>query len=146
MSNLNLNKVVIGGRMTADPELKTTTNGTSVCAFTVAVNRKASSASGEKQTDFLNCVAWRQTAEFVSKYFRKCSSICVIGSVQTRSYTDRNDQKRVATEIIIDEALFVDSKSETPSAPIATPPQSNYVPDAYKTSFEAVSDDDDLPF
>ncbi len=111
MSNLNLNKVILGGRLTADPELKTTPSGVSVCQFGLAVNRKYSK-EGEQNTDFINCVAWRATAEFISRYFRKGSSLCIVGNIQTRSYTDKDGIKRNVTEVIVDEAMFVDSKGE----------------------------------
>ena len=117
MANFNFNKVILGGRLTADPELKTTPSGISVTSFTVAVNRNYRSKSGEEpQADFLNVTAWRQTAEFITRYFRKASSICVVGSIQTRSWVDQNGQKRFATEIVADEAFFVDAKSESPLA------------------------------
>lgn len=96
MANFNFNKVIMGGRLTADPELKTTPSGVSVTSFTVAVNRNYRSKSGEEpQADFINVTAWRQTAEFISRYFRKASSICIVGSIQTRSFwTDNQGQKR----------------------------------------------------
>ena len=135
MANFNLNKVILGGRLTANAELKTTPSGVAVCSFTLAVNRKTAKDK-EAQTDFIKCVAWRQTAEFISTYFSKGSSICVIGSIQTRSWTDQNNQKCFATEVIVDEANFVDSKNEsTPSAPANVAPQ-----------FEEVSSDEELPF
>lgn len=144
MSNLNLNKVVLGGRLTADPELKQTTSGISVCSFSLAVNRKFQ-REGEQQTDFISCVAWRNTAEFISKYFKKGSSLCIVGSIQTRTWTDQNNQKRYATEVIIDEAMFVDSKSDGGQAP-----SGGYIPDAYTApaapKFEEQNPDDDLPF
>lgn len=118
MANLNLNKVVLAGRLTADPELKTTQSGVSVCSFTLAINRKYSKE--KQETDFINCIAWRSTAEFISKYFGKGSSLCATGSIQTRSWQDQNGQKRYATEVIVDEAMFVDSKSEV-STNNATP-------------------------
>ncbi len=110
MANFNFNKVILGGRLTADPELKTTPGGVSVTVFTVAVNRR----SAKEFADFLNVIAWRQTAEFVTRYFRKASSICVVGSVQSRSWTDKNGVKQFATEIVADEAYFVDKLSEAP--------------------------------
>lgn len=117
MANFNFNKVILGGRLTADPELKTTPSGISVTSFTVAVNRRFGGKNGEDtQADFFNVTAWRQTAEFVTRYFRKASSICVVGSIQTRSWTDQSGQKRFATEIVADEAYFVDAKSESPIA------------------------------
>ncbi|MBE6723999.1 MAG: single-stranded DNA-binding protein [Ruminococcaceae bacterium] len=170
MANFNFNKVILGGRLTADPELKTTPSGISVTSFTVAVNRNYRSKSGEEpQADFLNVTAWRQTAEFITRYFRKASSICVVGSIQTRSWTDQNGQKRFATEIVADEAFFVDAKSESPLAVQqaaagyqAAAQAPSYVPDGYSAAgnansagsyqntnapkFEDLSDDEELPF
>ena len=123
MANLNLNKAIIGGRLTADPELKTTPSGLSVTTFTVAVNRRTAKAGETPQADFINVTAWRQTAEFITKYFRKASSICIVGSIQTRSWTDQQGQKRFATEIVADEAYFVDSKSEIASTAFQNPAQ-----------------------
>lgn len=144
MANFNFNKVILGGRMTADPELKQTTSGLPVCSFSLAVNRKFQK-EGEQQADFINCVAWRQTAEFISRYFKKGSSICVVGSIQTRTWTDTNNQKRYATEVIVDEAMFVDSKSDGGQAQ-----PGGYVPEAYTEpatpKFEELSTDSDLPF
>ncbi len=139
MSNLNLNKSVLAGRLTADVELKTTQSGISVCSFTLAVNRRYQ-ADGQQQTDFINCVAWRQTAEFISKYFRKGSSLCITGSIQTRSWTDNSNQKRYATEVVVDEAMFVDSKNEGE----AYPAPSFSAPS--EISYEDIKIDDDLPF
>ncbi len=147
MANLNLNKVVLGGRLTADPELKQTTSGIPVCSFSIAVNRRFQK-EGEQNTDFINCQAWRNTAEFISKYFRKGSSLCVTGSIQTRSWTDNNGQKRYATEVVVDEAMFVDSKNTAQQA--ETTNHDSYIPEAYKgqqtAKFEAVQEDDGLPF
>ena len=138
MANLNLNKVILGGRLTADVELKQTPSGVSVCQFSLAINRKYSK-EGEQATDFINCVAWRSTAEFISKYFRKGSSLCVGGSIQTRSWTDKNGQKRSTTEVVVDEAMFVDSKSDGGAAqPSNNEPQ--------QPNFEELGADDDLPF
>lgn len=120
MANFNFNKATIGGRLTADPELKTTTGGTEVVSFTVAVTRRFAPKEGEaQQTDFINVTAWRKTAEMVSKYFRKGSSICIVGSIQTRSWTDNEGKKRYATEVVADEVYFVDSKSESDGGSIA---------------------------
>lgn len=147
MANLNLNKVILGGRLTADVELKQTPSGVSVAQFSLAVNRKYQ-VEGQQQTDFINCVAWRQTAEFISKYFRKGSSLCVVGQVQTRSWTDQNNQKRYATEVIVDEALFVDSKNEAQQTGTATadqtPAPTFKAPEV--ANFEPLAQDDDLPF
>jgi single-strand DNA-binding protein len=150
MANFNFNKVFLGGRLTSDPELKQTQSGVPVVSFSIAVNRRAS-RDGAQQTDFFNVTAWRATAEFVSKYFRKGSSICVVGSIQNRTWTDQQGQKRYATDIVADEVNFVDSRSEGPGD------QGGYTPDAYSTpsfssaptsapNFEEVASDDDLPF
>ena len=141
MANLNLNKVILGGRLTADVELKQSTSGLSVCSFNLAVGRKVGKDK-EQQTDFISCVAWRNTAEFISKYFKKGSSICIVGSIQTRTWTDQNNQKRYATEVIVDEAMFVDSKSDGGQAP-----SGGYIPDAYTApNIEELNEGDDLPF
>ena len=154
MSCLNLNKVVLAGRLTGDPELKQTASGISVLSFTLAVNRRFASKAGEQgdsQADFITVVAWRQTAEFISKYFRKGSAICVTGSIQTRNWQDQQGNRRYATEVVADEAMFVDSRNESGVA------QSSYTPDAYTQApsfssngsapnFEDHNTDDDLPF
>lgn len=120
MASFNFNKVILGGRLTADPELKTTQSGISVTSFTVAVNRRTSkNASEEAQADFFNVTAWRTTAEFITRYFHKASSICVVGSLQTRSWVDQQGVKRFVTEIIASEAFFVDAKAD--GDPIGAP-------------------------
>lgn len=159
MANLNLNKVILAGRMTADPELRQTQTGIQVTSFTVAVNRRYASNNsdqqGQPQADFINCVAWRNQAEFISRYFKKGSSICIVGSIQTRNWTDQQGQKRYATEVIVDEVNFVDSKSENPASRQGTAP---YAPESFGQApafssssdqapkFEEMSNDDDLPF
>ena len=148
MANFNFNKVILGGRLTADPELKTTPSGVSVTSFTVAVNRRyQAKESGESQADFINVTAWNKTAEFLCSNFKKASSVCIVGSLQTRTWTDNNGQKRYATEVIADEAYFVDSKSDSAAAP-SVAPASQYVPDQYKNAggFTDVDDLDSLPF
>lgn len=157
MANFNLNKVILGGRFTADPELKTTPSGVSVCQFGLAVNRKYSK-EGEQNTDFINCVAWRATAEFISRYFHKGSSLCIVGNIQTRSYTDKDGIKRNVTEVIVDEAMFVDSKQEGQNSPSAAQNNpsvngsSGYVPQAYganlgvSAEFMELGSDEGLPF
>ena len=155
MSNLNLNKVVLAGRLTSDPELKQTPSGISVVSFSLAINRRRGrneQGDAQQQTDFVNLVAWRQTAEFISKYFRKGSALCVTGSIQTRSWTDQQGQKRYATEVVVDEAMFVDSRGE------AGDNGASYTTDAYGSApsyssnvggapnFEEQNTDDDLPF
>lgn len=154
MANLNLNKVILGGRLTADPELRKTPQDTSFTSFTVAVNRRfGRSNDGQPNADFITCVAWRQQAEFISQYFHKGSSICIVGSIQTRNWVDPNtQQKRYATEVVVDDVSFVDSKAENPgsgagytSAPAYSTPQASESVDA-ASQFEELSSDDDLPF
>ena len=145
MANFNLNKVVLAGRITKDVELKQTTAGVAEVTFSIAVNRKYATGNNQPQTDFFDVTAWRQTAEFISRYFRKGSSICVAGSLQTRSWEDKNGNKRTVVEIVADEAMFVDSKSETDgnNAPPASSAQPSVAP---APKFEALSTDEDLPF
>lgn len=152
MANFNFNKVILGGRMTADPELKTTQSGIAVTSFSIAVNRRVSKASEgqQQQADFINCVAWRQQAEFITRFFRKGSSICVVGTIQTRNWTDQQGQKRYVTEVVVDEASFVDSKGENPAGGASYTPGSYQTPgfssDAGAPHFEEMTNDDDLPF
>ncbi|MBQ8763932.1 MAG: single-stranded DNA-binding protein [Clostridia bacterium] len=108
-----LNNAVIMGRLVADPELRTTGSGISVLSFTVAVDRGFVRQGEERQADFIDIIAWRQTAEFVSKYFRKGSMIAVQGRIQTRTYDDRNGNKRKAVEIVADNVSFCGSKNES---------------------------------
>lgn len=137
MANFNFNKAILGGRLTADPELKTTPSGLHVASFKLAINRRNSNKDGdEAKTDFIGCVAWRQTADFITSYFRKGSSICVVGSIQSRSWTDAQGTKHYATEVAVDEVSFVDSKGE-------------FISDTGKQSepvFEEIKDNSDLPF
>ena len=120
-----MNKVVLVGRLTKDPEIKNTSSQVQFCNFTVAVDRRFKDQSGQRQADFINCVAWRQTASFISSYFHKGSKIGVVGSLQSRSFDDQNGQKRYVTEVVVDEAEFVessggasgDSYRQEPSAP-----------------------------
>lgn len=104
-----MNRAVLVGRLTKDPEIKMTTNQTPYCNFTIAVDRRFKDANGQRQADFINCVAWRQTATFIQKYFRKGSRIGICGSIQTRNYEDQNGQKHYVTEVIAEEAEFVES-------------------------------------
>ena len=141
MANFNFNKVILGGRLTADPEAKATQNGTHVCTFSIAVNRRGTK-DGQQQSDFISCVAWKERADLIEKYFRKGSSICIVGEIQTRKWKDNNGNSRIATEVIVNEVNFVDSKSDNNQASTST-----YMPDAYKSpTFEASDSDDSLPF
>lgn len=104
-----LNKVILMGRLTKEPELRTTQSGVAVASFTLAVDRDYK----KDETDFVNIVAWRNTAEFVSKWFRKGQLVAVSGRLQVRSYEDRDGQKRTATEVVADECFFAESKKST---------------------------------
>jgi single-strand DNA-binding protein len=149
-----LNKVILIGNLTADPEFKTTPSGVPVTTFSIAVGRRFAKESDEVKADFFNVIAWRGLAEFVSKYFTKGKSIVVVGSIQNRSYTTQDGQKRYITEIIADECSFAgnagngqneaQSNSQGMSANIHTSqPQQASVQTA---NFEEISQDDDLPF
>ena len=150
------NKAILIGRFTADPELKQTPSGISVCTFRIGVTRSYAPRGGERQTDFINIVAWRQTAEFVSKYFRKGNPILVEGSIQTRDYTDRDGNRRTAFEVVADNVSFVESKSassggNTAPAPAYEPAAAATQPSVSYASgsvgdFEEITSDDDLPF
>lgn len=114
-----LNCITIMGRLTRDPELRRTGSGIAVASFTVAVDRDFAQ-DGKKETDFIDCVAWRQTGEFVSKYFKKGSMIVVKGRLQIRSWTDKEGNKRKSAEIVADNCYFGDSKNTNDSAPAST--------------------------
>ena len=109
-----MNKVVLIGRLVRDPELKTTSSQTAVTTFTIAVDRRFKNASGERQADFISCVAWRQQAEFVERYFGKGNRIGIVGSIQTRNWEDKDGHSRTTTEVVVDEIEFVESKSDKP--------------------------------
>ncbi len=156
MANFNFNKVILGGRLTADPELKTTPSGVSVTTFPIAVNRK-SNRDGESVPDFFSVTAWRNTAEFVTRFFRRGSHICVVGSIQARSWTDKNGVKHAGVDVIADEAMFVDSKSEMPVFCPGTKTDAKQTPpanvfgtpgarDRFEEDTEASDGDDELPF
>lgn len=138
----SFNKVILAGNLVENPELKQTPSGVPVTSFRIAVSRKFKNSNGETESDFFNIVCWRNTAEFVKKYFSKGNSILVCGSLQSRSYTDSNNQKRYVIEVVADEATFMEKKSaenntsaETPSAPYSNDMQ-----------FDEMTVDSDLPF
>ena len=151
-----LNHIVIMGRLTRDPELRRTGTGTAVASFTVAVDRDFGGRDGgEKETDFIDCVAWRQTGEFVSKYFTKGRMIVVSGRLQIRSWTDKDGNKRRTAEVVADNCYFGDSKRDGEStgsygayAAPAAPSFGGYsAPAAPASDFAMLSDDDaQLPF
>ncbi|MHC1693868.1 MAG: single-stranded DNA-binding protein [Eubacteriales bacterium] len=150
----DFNKVILMGRLCADPELKTTTSGISVTSFRLAINRKFTPKDQEKQTDFVDVVAWRQQAEFVCKYFTKGKPILVCGSLQSRNWQDKEGNKRTTIEVVADELTFVESggggnagSGGAPRRDTDAPAQSQYASsytDAGK--FEEVSTDEDFPF
>lgn len=142
-----INNSVIMGRLTATPELKSTPSGTEVSSFTIAVERNYAKQGEERQTDFIDCVAWRNTAEFITRYFQKGDMIAVTGYIQTRNYEDKNGNKRKATEIVVNQASFCGNKGGNQSN------QGSYTPPAESPSyqptggdFEEIGADDDLPF
>lgn len=142
-----INNSVLMGRLTATPELRQTASGVSVTSFTLAVERSFVKQGEERQADFIDCVAWRNTAEFVTRYFEKGSMIAVVGSIQTRNYEDKNGNKRKATEIVVDNASFCGSKGENQQN------TANYTPatvtPSYQSTgadFDEIGNDDDLPF
>ena len=147
-----LNHITIMGRLTRDPELRRTGSGIAVTCFTVAVDRGIKNNAGETDTDFIDCVAWRQTGEFVAKYFAKGRMAVVSGKLQIRGWTDKNGNKRRTAEVIADNVYFGDSKKESqdgPSAsgfypPTAYPASSNTTP---SSDFALIEDvDTQLPF
>lgn len=130
-----INKVILTGRLTAAPELKKTSSDVSVTSFSVAVQRQYKGSDGNYPTDFINCVAWRNTAEFICKYFGKGNLIALVGELQTRNYEDKQGNKRTAVEVVCSEAHFVESKQKVD--PQFKPPAD--------VEFTEV-DDDELPF
>ena len=140
------NIVVLTGRLTADAELKTTPNGIPVTAFSIAVNRNYR-AGEEQQTDFINIVAWRQRAEFITKYFKKGDMIGIEGSIQTRKYQDKNGNNRTAFEVVVNNAQFVESKRNGNNVNIEGEEQPQYNNNTADDFTEiGGADDDDLPF
>lgn len=125
-----MNKTILIGNLTKDPELTQTTNAVNVAKFTVAVQRKFKNAKGEYESDFINCIAWRNTADFVQKYFKKGNKIAVVGSIQTRTYDAQDGTKRYVTEVVAEEVEFVERKQQETTPAKAT----------------VVKNSDDLPF
>lgn len=135
-----MNKALIMGNLVRDPEMRTTQNQVPVCTFTVAVERRFKDTNGNRAADFINCVAWRQSAEFMTKYFHKGSRVVVIGAIQTRNYEDKDGNKRTATEIVVEEIHFGEKKASSGGQEQAPPPDSD-------AGFYKASDEDtSLPF
>ena len=139
-----LNIAALNGRLTADPELKYTTNNIAVTSFTLAVERTFSGKGEERITDFINIVAWRSTAEFVSRYFQKGQLVAVQGSLQTRNYTDKDGIKHHVYEVVADQVHFAEAKRNETARPVsntaAPEPSNNF------NGYQAYTEDDDLPF
>lgn len=137
-----LNKVILMGRLTADPELKHTPSNVAVCTFSLAVNRRFN----RNETDFIDIVTWRQQAEFVSKYFSKGQQMVVVGALQTRTWEDKNGNKRKSVEVVVDEVHFADSKRTAGN----TSPREEALPFDFSAgnAFSEIEDEDDgnLPF
>ena len=143
-----MNKALLVGNLTRDPELITTNNGVSVCRFSVACQRRFTNQNGEREADFINCVAWRSTADFCYKYFKKGNKVALVGSLQTRSYDAQDGSKRTATDVVVDEIEFASSKGPSNNDEFATEEpagsKSTGKSDVVNT-FEPI-DDDNLPF
>ncbi|WP_274952459.1 single-stranded DNA-binding protein [Angelakisella massiliensis] len=133
------NKAILIGRLTTNPEMKRTSSGVSVVSFTLAVDRRFSGKDGDRKADFINCTAWRGTAEFICKHFGKGDPLGVEGSIQTRSYEDKNGNKRTAVEVVAENVFFVGSKKSDAREP--EEPEASMPPKG-QDDFE----DDDLPF
>ena len=152
----SFNKVILIGNMVADPELKTTPDGVSVCSFRIAVGRRYVKAGEPQKTDFIDIVAWRSQAEFVTKYFTKGKPILVCGTIQSRNWQDKDGNKRTTVEVIADEVSFVERKGASDQyagasafngdpGPAAPPPAFSTTYES-APKFEEISADDDLPF
>lgn len=142
-----LNNITLQGRLVATPELKTTVSGVSVTTFTVAVQRDYKS-NGEEITDFIPCVAWRNTAELISRYFNKGSMIFINGSLETRSYEDKQGNKRTAYEVKADRVYFGSAKNEKPNINVGHPQEPSFAENVPVdvSDFEEIGTDDELPF
>lgn len=143
----SFNKVILIGNLTADPEIRTTPTGVSVCNFTIAVNRQYAK-QGEKSSDFISICAWRASAEYVGKYARKGNQLLVCGSIQTRDYTNNQGQKVYLTEVVADEVKFVgNNKNDGASKGVST--ANSYIPTSFggnSSGFEELGDNGNLPF
>ena len=132
-----MNKAILIGNLTRDPEMKNTASGISACTFTLAINRRYANQQGKKEADYINVVAWRQLAELCARYLERGSKAAVVGTIQTRSYDAQDGSKRYVTEVVADEVEFLTAKASANNAPETAPA----VPDVF-TEVE----DDELPF
>ncbi len=142
----SFNKVILIGNLVADPELKQTQSGIAVTSFRIAVGRRFAKSTDAQQADFIDIVCWRQTAEFVTRYFSKGKSILVCGSLQSRSWTDQNGNKRYATEVVADEVSFVEKKTNDMVPGPAGAAANAYSASPKEVEFSEMSADEDLPF
>lgn len=143
-----MNKVILVGNLTRDPELITTANGISVCKFGLAVQRRFTNQNGEREADFINIVAWRQNADFCYKYFKKGNKVALVGSLQTRSYDAQDGTKRTATDVVVDEIEFASSKGPSNGDEFSTEETAGSKSSGKNdvvNKFEPI-DDDNLPF
>ena len=138
------NRVILMGRITKDIELKTTPSGLSVTSFSIAVDRPGGKDK-ERATDFIDCVAWRQTAEFISRFFSKGKAILIEGKLQTRSYTDKNGTAHKVVEVVVDQAAFTGEKRQTDSSPVVQE-QQDAEPEQAAAQEQATDAGDDYPF
>lgn len=148
-----MNKVILMGRLTRDPEMRQTANGIQVCSFSIAVNRRFVK-DGQQNADFINCTAWRQTAEFICKYFSKGAMIAVVGNLQSRSWENQEGKRQYATDVVVDEVYFTGSRQESqsggsgdfqPAQP--APAADNSFGDIDSMGFQTIEgSEDDLPF
>ena len=143
-----MNKVILMGRLTRDPEMRQTQNGTSVCSFSIAVNRRFAK-DGQQNADFINCTAWRQQAEFICKYFGKGAMISVVGNLQSRSWENQEGKKQYATDVVVDEVYFTGSKTESHTSTDGgfSVQEKDPFADIDTMGFQAIDgSEDDLPF
>ena len=143
----SLNKVILIGHMTADPELKQTPSGLSVCSFSIGISRRYTKAGEQAQSDFINIVAWRTLAENCNKYLTKGSKVCVVGRLQNRTYEDKDGNKRYATDIVAEDVEFISragSGAEQGESVPASKPKTNGAKGG--VTIEPADDDDTLPF
>ena len=143
-----MNKVILMGHLTKDIEMRQTPNGVSLARFSIAVTRRFKNSNGEYDADFINCIAWRKTGEFIARYFQKGSMIAVVGSIQSRSWDGNDGKKQYATEVIVDEAYFTGSKSENSTGSNTDLSDSSLddLNSQYGEDFATIGDEEDLPF
>ena len=151
-----MNKVILMGRLTRDPEMRQTTGGIQVCSFSIAVNRRFAK-DGQQNADFINCTAWRQQAEFICKYFHKGAMIAIVGNLQSRSWENQEGKRQYATDVVVDEVYFTGSRQESQTGaqdsgfdmtqPAPKPEVDNVFGDIDSMGFQTIEgSEDDLPF